>query len=405
MINLDKSKKYLLACSYGTDSMVLFDMLYKAGFHFSVAHVNYNLRSESKKETESLKKLCDDLNIKIHILDFDKFLPKGNIEEDCRYIRYNFFKELYDKYSYDYLLVAHQQDDHIETYCLQKNRNIIASYYGLPRERELFGMKVIRPLLNVSKDRIDEYLLSNKVPHSIDSSNLLDCFERNKIRHNFVNKLTKQERENILLEIDNKNQENVKKLAKLKDLNLNSVKTLLSLDDLGFQLAFYILIEKIPFSGSISKRSIINFRNSLASDKPNLIMTFNYAIDIVKTYDEIIVQNHIPSILKEGFLYQMDKPSVLDNEYFYLNTLMDVTNRNITLNDYPLTIRNAKPNDEFIVKDYKVKMRRAFIDWKMPSYLRNRWPVIINKNNEIIYVPRYQKDFEIIDSLNFYVKY
>ena len=47
MLNIDKKKKYLLACSDGPDSMALFKMLLLEGYQFSVAHVNYHLRQES----------------------------------------------------------------------------------------------------------------------------------------------------------------------------------------------------------------------------------------------------------------------------------------------------------------------------------------------------------------------
>ena len=50
MLNLDKDKKYLLACSYGPDSMALFYLLLEIGFKFDVAHVNYHLRKESDVE-------------------------------------------------------------------------------------------------------------------------------------------------------------------------------------------------------------------------------------------------------------------------------------------------------------------------------------------------------------------
>ena len=50
MLNLDKNKKYLLACSYGPDSMALFSMLLEEGYRFEVAHVNYHFRNESNLE-------------------------------------------------------------------------------------------------------------------------------------------------------------------------------------------------------------------------------------------------------------------------------------------------------------------------------------------------------------------
>lgn len=405
MIKLDRNKKYLLACSFGTDSMALFDMLHKGGYNFSIVHINYGLREEADNETETLIKYCKEKDVPFFIKRVGLFFPKGNIEAECRYIRYTFFKKIYDEGGYDALLVAHQQDDHIETYLLQIQRNNNPGYYGLPYERELFGMRVIRPLLEVTKSQINQYLSQNSIPHSIDKTNLEDKFQRNKIRHHIVEKMSKKDRANILKEIDEKNIELSKKLAKLRDLTLNSVKTLLSLTEEDFVFAFYILTEKIPNRIGISRRSILSFRKSLESNKPNITVTINKVIEITKTYDEIIVQMADLSFKDQSFEYVLKEPGILDTPYFYLNSLIDPHLRNIKPEDYPITIRNAKPSDEFIVKDYRVKMRRAVIDWKMPSYLRNRWPVVISKYGHIIYVPRFSKDFIITENLNFYVKF
>ena len=84
--------------------------------------------------------------------------------------------------------------------------------------------------------------------------------------------------------------------------------------------------------------------------------------------------------------------------------LLKSSDRNITLPDYPITIRNAKSDDVIEILNYSKELRRMFIDWKMPISLRNRWPVILNKDGKIIYVPRYLKDFVIPANSNFYVK-
>ena len=72
--------------------------------------------------------------------------------------------------------------------------------------------------------------------------------------------------------------------------------------------------------------------------------------------------------------------------------------------DYPLTVRNATAKDTIMISGHPVEVRRLFIDWKMPMTMRKYWPVIINKKGEIIYIPRYQKDFQKEDSPCFYVK-
>ena len=57
-----------------------------------------------------------------------------------------------------------------------------------------------------------------------------------------------------------------------------------------------------------------------------------------------------------------------------------------------------------MINGYEVKAKRAFIDWKMPLFVRKQWPVILNKENKIIYVPRYQKGYKRDKKSNFYVK-
>ena len=111
MIDLDRQKRYLLACSYGPDSMALLGMLLKGKYNFSVAHVNYNLRPESKEETKSLKAFCKANNIDVYIKSNKRKITK-NIEEKCREIRYQFFQEIYNDNKFDALLIAHNQDDH-----------------------------------------------------------------------------------------------------------------------------------------------------------------------------------------------------------------------------------------------------------------------------------------------------
>ena len=82
----------------------------------------------------------------------------------------------------------------------------------------------------------------------------------------------------------------------------------------------------------------------------------------------------------------------------------DSLRRNVFPNDYPLTIRNARADDVYQILGYTKELRRLFIDWKMPKSLRSRWPIIINKDGVIVYVPRYQKDFVAGENCNFYVK-
>lgn len=400
MLNLNKDKKYLLACSYGPDSMALFYLLLENGFKFDVAHVNYHLRKESDVEEMDLRSYCEEKSIKLFVFDNQEKINK-NIEARCREIRYSFFKSLFEPNGYDALIVAHQQDDHIETYLLQKERKNLVNYFGIAPETVINGMTVLRPLLNLTKADTLNICESNNVPYAIDKTNLLPLFKRNKIRISIINKLLPRTRMGLLEEIKVKN-EWLKDLFVRLDSIDNSVSTLLRLNSTEFA---YYLTRK---TRAINPLCTITYSQSkevekiLVSNKPNIsVYLEKYNVCIEKAYDVLNIKK---KSIKKDYCIVVDEPKVIDNEFFYANLLTDTANRNIALSDYPLTIRSFKANDKYHIKDYEVLVRRLFIDWKMPLAIRSIWPIILNKNGQVIYIPRYQKDFVPDDSTNFYVK-
>ena len=198
MLNLDKNRKYLLACSYGPDSMALFDMLLKEGYNFAVAHVNYHLRKESNEEEYQLRNYCMNHGVKIFVKNVDENLGENNLEAKCRDIRYNFFIEVVKNNGIDALLVAHQEDDLIETYLMQKKRTNLVKYFGIKEISYFSDIEIIRPLLKYQKKELLVYCRMFDVPYAIDKTNLEDHFLRNQIRHQVVEKMSVEERQNIL---------------------------------------------------------------------------------------------------------------------------------------------------------------------------------------------------------------
>lgn len=387
----DKSSTYLLACSFGPDSMCLFDLLRKNKVNFVVCHVNYHKRAISNLEEYYLKKICDEYNIKIEILDTSKLVKKGNFQNWARNIRYSFFKECYEKYNAIGLFVAHQQDDLIETYLMQKERCGYFSYYGIKEETIINEMNVIRPLLSYTKKELQEYDNINNVSYSLDVSNNEDVYKRNFYRHNIVNKLNDYDRKQILKEISfineklNKKESQLKHIYKGNKLDVNTLKEL-SKEDFSFCIIHYLENKNIyiPFSCSF----LDELYKNLFSDKSNIEINLNNKYYYYQEYGEICVfEKYKEYCYKIPFIgeYKFDEFDLcLDN---------DSTDRNITENDYPLTIRNAKKDDKYLINGYEVSLRRLFIDYKMPKHLRNVWPVILNKDGKIIYVPRYRKTY------------
>ena len=273
MLKLDNKKKYLLACSYGPDSMALFYLLLKEKYDFDVAHVNYNLRVESDDETRGLSEYCNKNHKHLFVLDVRENINR-NVEAKCREIRYKFFADLYHQNKYDAVLVAHNQDDHIETYLLQKRRKNLPLFYGIKETNYINDVKIIRPLLDFKKSDLTELCNKYNVPYSIDSTNLELSFERNKIRHNILDKFSHEDRDEILEQINIENALLENMLSNIKEVD-NQVDNILALNDT--ELCYYLNLnfQRIGCFKPITYKQCIEVRKLLQSKKPNILLNIN----------------------------------------------------------------------------------------------------------------------------------
>ena len=402
-LNLDKNQKYLLACSFGPDSMALFHMLISQGYNFECAIVNYHLRKESDFEMNGLIEYAKKYDIKVHVLNVDHKIEK-NIEAECRKIRYNYFYDLTRHYKYFATLVAHHQDDLIETYLLQKDRQNCPIYYGIKENTVIRNVRIIRPLLSFSKQELLDICKENNVPYSVDKTNFDLTIKRNEIRFNYVSKLSSNERVKIIKEIKKANDDLSALINRLDFLKLSSVKVILNLSEIEQRYALNKLLQDCGVDTRLSKENVGQVINILKSDKPNGKFHIKNDIYLYKEYDHFFFVDEKTYSPVKKYSYRLEEPSILDTDILYLDFRGDTSNRNVYLSDYPLTIRPVKKDDKFVINNYEVEANRLMIDWKVPYRLRETWPVIVNKDGKPIYIPRYQQDFVPYKNCNFYVK-
>lgn len=176
--------KVLVALSGGADSVALLYLLMQNGYTCEAAHCNFHLRgSESDRDEAFAKDLCSHLNVKLHIRHFDTrqiaIERHISIEMAARELRYQWFEEVRKESQSDVIAVAHHQDDSVETLLLNLLRG--SGIHGLRGIRPQNGY-VVRPLLNLSRKEIIDYLKSIGQTFVTDSTNLQDEYTRNKIR-------------------------------------------------------------------------------------------------------------------------------------------------------------------------------------------------------------------------------
>lgn len=380
-LELDKSKKYVVACSFGPDSMALLDLCLKNKLKIVVAHVNYHKRDVSNFEEQSLREFCNKNHIEIEVLDTTNLEHSGNFQEWARETRYKFFKKVAEKYSCFGVLVAHQEDDVIETYLMQKKRGNVVKYWGITVENDIFGMKVIRPLLGYSKQELLDYDIANKIPYSIDESNLTDNYTRNKVRHHDVKLLSEVERKNIINFIKNQQQNSYK-----IDTEFDSIEFITFSDENLVYLLDYFM-EKVCEHRDLSHKFLTQIKKAIESKSTFSIQITN-SILLESNYG---VVNIINSKKLESYCYKFSQK--LETDLLKIDFSQGAEDRNI-YDTKNLLVRNLKLNDEIKINNYTCKARRLFIDWKVPKYLRKIWPCICGQDGTILYVPRYRKNFK-----------
>ena len=197
---------YIVAVSGGADSVALLRILQALGYHIEAAHCNFHLRgAESDRDEDFVKSLCSVLNIPIHLIHFNTAeyasLHKVSIEMAARELRYGYFNQLCRDIGASAVCIAHHRDDAVETFLMNLLRG--SGIHGLTGIRPQNG-NIVRPLLCLSRDEIEQYLYSIGQDYVTDSTNLVGDVVRNKIRLNILP---------LLKDINPKAAENINKTA------------------------------------------------------------------------------------------------------------------------------------------------------------------------------------------------
>lgn len=176
----------IVGVSGGPDSVALFHLLCSGlpAWKFIAVYVDHGLRpGETTAESALVKNLAHSLQASFEHRDVDVNAfarqHKRSIEDAARHLRYQTLEEICDLHQGNLIAVAHTADDQAEEILIRLLR-------GCGRKR-LAGMlahngRIIRPLLQESKESLLHYLQSQKIPFCIDSSNLERTFLRNRVR-------------------------------------------------------------------------------------------------------------------------------------------------------------------------------------------------------------------------------
>ncbi|XBC39330.1 MAG: tRNA lysidine(34) synthetase TilS [Buchnera aphidicola (Nurudea shiraii)] len=396
-----KNLNFLLAYSGGIDSTFLLHQLLKIRkirpqFQFRTIHINHQLNQYSSSWSQHCKKTCEKYNIPILIKKITINKKKIGIEAASRLQRYKtIFNEALPK---EIILIAHNLDDQCETFFLSLKRGSgISGLSGMPNKRKLFNKNVIvRPMLNITRSEIKNWMIKNKIPWIEDKSNYDLSYDRNFLRQkifplietkwpNFINKCAKsisilKKEKNILDSTINK------KLQKcLVSKSILNIKNFNTMSPSIRNLLLRMWIKKNNFVVP-SHKIITNIYYEIILSKINSqakIQISNY--EIKKYQYKLYITHTMPCIKKMILMWYFPwKNLKLPNKLGY-----------ITQNKYGTTLPCPKKNELVNIRfqisgkisihsNKKAKLiKKMWKENKIASWNRNNIPLLFYNNKFI----------------------
>ena len=409
-VNLKREDSVVIGVSAGPDSMCLLYLLQKLqksiGFKIIVAHINHKKRIESEEEEHFLKLYAKEHNLIFESMQITEY-KKTNFHAYAREVRYNFYKELLNKYNASYLMTAHHGDDLMETILMRLVRgSTLKGYQGFPLITNMETYLIVRPLLFVTKEDIMNFINANNIPYRTDNSNFSDIYTRNRYRMNVLPFL-KEEIPSVhlkFLKFSNLIEEANNYIEKVLEIAYNNTYKEGSLDIFIFkeldEFIQKLVIEKILTTiyddlSLVTDKHVDLIMGLIKKNKTGSMLSLPNSIICVVEYDYLSFKK----VLEEfDYKFELIDGLILPNGMKF-NKLNDNENGNDTLHlisseiKLPLYVRNKKDGDFIELKGTfgKRKVSDIFIDKKINKLERNSYPVVVDSNDIIVWIPKLKK--------------
>lgn len=380
--NITAENEIPVAFSGGPDSIFLTEGLIKLGYKPLLIYINYH-DSPTVYIEEKIVKQYSQIN-KLKLIEHEVNIPDNvNFEDEARKIRYKFFSDVIKIHLNKFILTAHHKNDDIETMILQINRNNIVDYYGLKEKNDIFGVTVIRPILNYTKLEIIEYLTKNNISFYDDPTNYEQERQRNILRANLKN-IDYNHYKNLKISLNQKVKEEKNKIKNIANGKYISKKIYSTLSD-------------------NEKKRLLNFllNYNLGYSNSNLINICLMRLKSNKSFEENLKNNISLFQDKNNFFFgtTTDKRNysyIIEKEGYYKFKEFDIEIKlgNFNIKDFPIFIETPKQKDIIETNIKQNNVIKFLKHHNVPNFLINIFPIIKNKDKKIIYVPFYEDIIE-----------
>ncbi|HFU4206281.1 TPA: tRNA lysidine(34) synthetase TilS [Streptococcus suis] len=377
----DKHKKVLVAVSGGLDSMNLFHLLYEyrqeLSIELGIAHINHGQREEAVLEENYLKQLAEECKVPFYLSHFEGRFS----EEAARKWRYAFFADIMEQEGYTALVTAHHADDQAETVLMRIIRGSRLRHLSAIQPIQSFANgELIRPLLSFKKSDFDN------VFHFEDASNQSLNYFRNRVRNTYLPQL-KQENPKIELAVNNLATDTRNLLQALRDLTKDlSVTDLTSFRRQTQAVQRYLLEEYLEgFPDLQLSRSQFDEVLHILQSKANYkhLLKNNYVLE--KDYHSFTIDKIGPQTDEqlEPIMIESEGIFPYGSYIFSLNHPMEDAEQVLHFPSHlPILVRGRQAGDTIRINGVTKKLRRWFIDNKIPQKVRQE-AIIIEQAGKI----------------------
>ena len=413
----------LIALSGGCDSVCLLSVLseFSKSLHLKLmgVHVNHQLRGmESDRDEAFVKLLCKGLGLPLTVIRADVASyakkHKTGTEEAGRLLRYEAFERVRQENGFQWVATAHHADDNVETVFMRFLRGTgIRGLAGIPCKTE---SNIIRPLLEVTRQEIEEYAHLQGLDYVTDSTNGLGLYTRNKVRLDLIPHLKEEYNPNLTQTL----KQNINHYRECADFLLTAIDGLTKtyfykkhyggyflLSDLhklhpyAVKSMFQQILEALPCENQITGAKL-DLLLELADNGAGTVCVSG-EITVYALYEKLYF---VHTKQKTAFCYQLDIPgkltlpetgqtltASLEDNYRSSASRKTVYLDTSAVKGSSLTIRSRKNGDFFYPHGLngKKKLKDYFIDEKVPVFLRDAVPLVLS-GEDIIWVAGFRAD-------------
>ncbi|KYG33317.1 tRNA lysidine(34) synthetase TilS [Alkalihalobacillus trypoxylicola] len=424
---LEGVRSVLIAVSGGPDSMAMLDFLWKNREWYNIrilaAHAHHQLREESAdQDLLTVQNYCLEYNIpffskRLEVKEYAK-ANRMSTQLAARELRYKWLEKLTIEENVEALITAHHGDDQIETIMMKQVRGYIPIQApGISVRRPFGNGYLIRPFLGITKAEIENYCNEEGILTRIDESNFSTKYTRNRYRQEIL-PFIKNENSQAHVQMQRQNQwleDDSAFLMKLAESELNNIlvqkkEAHYSISCDSFQsihvslqrrvitlILNYLNIDNSPFPASVHIEQVMSL---IHHTDPSKQLHIGAGVFVYRDYNlchfsrrKVSHETNTDSI-EELVLPGVTKTAIGEIHSTFLEEDMEVREgRNQLILAYdehaPLFIRTRLTGDRInpIGINGTKKISRLFIDRKISQSLREKWPLLLNKEGNILWVP------------------